>query len=244
MIVAMANQLTTTPRTAGGAATRERLLEAAMNLFGRHGYKATSVGAIEQAAGLAPRSGALYQYFAGKEELLVAALERRMESLTNLQAALELMPLGDLRAELRLLARWNLASLRDRAGMTTFLARDGEHVPGAIRAKLYTELVEQPYSHVVAWVQQRIGQVSPDVDVYALTLILVESMSAYVGLRSTFDRAPDGIDDDRYVEAWVALAADTIERARASPARMRRALAERSKAGDDRPDPRPAARRP
>src|SRR4030088_974380 len=102
MAVRTATPRTEAPRTAGGAATRERLLDAAMDLFGEHGYKATSVGAIEQAAGLAPRSGALYQYFSGKEELLVAALERRMESLTNLEAALELMPLGDLRAELRL----------------------------------------------------------------------------------------------------------------------------------------------
>ncbi len=202
-----------TPRTAGGAATRERLLDSAMVLFGQHGYRATSVGAIEQAAGLAPRSGALYQYFSGKEELLVAALERRMESLTSLQAALEMMPLGDLRAELRLLARSNLASLRDRAGMTSFLARDGEHVPAAVMAKLYAQLVEQPYAQVVAWVTQRLGEVSSDIDVYALTLILVESMSAYVNLRTTFDRAPDDIDDDRYVETWVALVADTIERA-------------------------------
>jgi AcrR family transcriptional regulator len=213
MITVVATERTTTPRTAGGAATRERLLDAAMDLFGQRGYKATSIGAIEQAAGLAPRSGALYQYFSGKEELLVAALERRTESLTNLQAALELMPLGDLRAELRLLARWNLASLRDRAGMTTFLSRDGEHVPAAVRKKLYEELVEQPYRQVVAWVRQRIGHASNDIDVYALTLILVESMAAYVSLRSTFDRAPDDIDDDRYVEAWVALAADTFERA-------------------------------
>jgi AcrR family transcriptional regulator len=219
MIVRMANERTTTPPTAGGTATRERLLDAAMDLFGQAGYKATSVGAIEQAAGLAPRSGALYQYFSGKEELLVAALERRMESLTKLQAALELMPLGDLRAELRLLARWNLASLRDRAGMTSFLARDGGYVPAAVRKKLYAELVEQPYAHVVAWVQQRIGHTSNDVDVYALTLILVESMAAYVNLRSTFDRAPDDIDDDRYVKAWVALTADTLERAAGQAAR-------------------------
>ena len=218
----MATGRKTTPRTAGGTATRERLLDAAMRLFAERGYKATSVGAIEQAARLSPRSGVLYQYFSGKEELLVAALERRMESLGNLQAALELMPLGDLRAELRVLARSNLASLRDRAGMTGFIARDGEQVPTAVREKLYAQLVEQPYAQVVAWVTQRLGEVPSDVDVYALTLILVESMAAYVGLRTTFDRAPDDIDDDRYVEAWVALAADTIERAADEPVATKR----------------------
>jgi hypothetical protein len=61
--------------------------------------------------------------------------------------------------------------------------------------------------------EQPSGEVPDDIDVYALTLILVESMSAYASLRTTFDRAPDDIDDDRYVEAWVALAADTLERA-------------------------------
>src|SRR6516225_3631644 len=158
-------------RSTKASSTRERLLDAAMELFGRRGYAGTSIGAIEQAAGLSPRSGALYQYFSGKEELLVAALERRMESLGNLQAALELMPLGDLRAELRVLARSNLASLRDRAGMTGFIARDGEQVPTAVREKLYAQLVEQPYAQVVAWVTQRLGEVPSDVDVYALTLI-------------------------------------------------------------------------
>jgi AcrR family transcriptional regulator len=223
MIVGVATGRKTIPRTAGGAATRERLLDAAMELFARRGYRATSVGAIEQVAGLAPRSGALYQYFSGKEELLVAALERRMESLANLQTALEMMPLGDLRAELRLLARSNLASLRDRAGMTGFLARDGEHVPAAVKEKLYAQLVEQPYAQVVAWVTQRLGEVPSDVDVYALTLILVESMAAYVGLRTTFDRVPDDIDDGRYVEAWVALAVDTLERAAGEPVAKRTA---------------------
>jgi AcrR family transcriptional regulator len=219
MIVGVASARKTTPRTAGGEATRDRLLDTAMELFGQRGYRATSVGAIEQAAGLAPRSGALYQYFAGKEELLVAALERRMVSLTSLHAALKLMPLGDLRAELRLLARSNLASLRARSGVTSFLARDGEHVPAAVKEQLYAQLVEEPYAQVVAWVKQRLGEVPGEIDVYALTLILVESMAAYVGLRTTFDRAPDEIDDDRYVEAWVALAADTLERAARGDAR-------------------------
>ena len=86
-------------------------------------------------------------------------------------------------------------------------------MPAAVRTKLYAQLVEQPYAHVVAWVTQRLGEVPGDIDVYALTLILVESMSAYVSLRMTFGRAPDDIDDDRYVETSVALAADTLERA-------------------------------
>ena len=189
-----------------------------MELFARKGYAATTIGAIEQAAGLAPRSGALYQYFTGKDELLSAALERKMQTLNDLPSALEMLPLGDLKAELRLLARWNLKSLQDREALTRFVLRDAQHVPEALRQELFLRLVDRPYAQVVAWVEHHIGAAAARrVDVYTLTLILVESMAAYTTLRATFDRLPDDIDDDRFVEAWVGLAAGAIGHA-AQPA--------------------------
>ena len=203
-----------TPTEIAGLPTRERLLDAAMDLFAQRGYGATSVGAIEAAAGLAPRSGALYQYFASKEALLAAAVERKIKTLDDLGPALEMLPLGDLKSELRLLARWNLKSLAEREALTRFVLRDAEHLPASLRRGLFERLVERPYAQVVAWVQQRIGPAAAGrTDVYALTLILVESMAAYTSLRAAFGRVPDGIDDDRFVEAWVDLVADVISRA-------------------------------
>jgi AcrR family transcriptional regulator len=200
--------------SARGSATRERLLDAAMELFAERGFVGTSVGAIEQAAGLAPRSGALYQYFTGKEELLAAALERKMASLDGLGGALELMPLGDLRAELRLLARWNLRSLAERDALTRFVLRDAQHVPTKLRRRMFERLVERPYAQVVAWIEQRIGTAAArQTDVYALALIAVESMAAYTTLRATFGRVPGAVDDSRFVDAWVDLVADAIDRA-------------------------------
>jgi AcrR family transcriptional regulator len=196
-----------------GTATRERLLDAAMETFARRGYAGTSIGAIETAAGLAPRSGALYQYFSGKDELLAEAVERKLAGLDDLGPALEMLPLGDLKSELRLLARWNLLSLADRDALTRFVLRDAEHLPPRLRRRLYERLVERPYAQVVDWVKQRIGPtLASGVDVYAVTLILVESMAAYTSLRAAFNRVPDDIDDDRFVEAWVNLVADAMLR--------------------------------
>jgi AcrR family transcriptional regulator len=202
-----------TKRRPGNSGTRERLLDAAMELFADRGYAGTSIGAVEKAAGLAPRSGALYQYFSGKDELLVAAIDRKMATLDDLAPALEMLPLGDLRAELRLLARWNLRSLADREALTRFILRDGQHVPAHLKRRLFERLVERPYGQIVAWIEERLGhQLAPETDVYALALILVESMAAYSNLRATFGRLPDDIDDDRFVEAWVALATGVVER--------------------------------
>jgi AcrR family transcriptional regulator len=185
-----------------------------MELFAVNGYGATSVGAIEKAAGLAPRSGALYQYFAGKEQLLAAAVERKVESLDELESALEMLPLGDLRAELILLARWNLRSLRERDALTRFVVRDAQHIPPNLRDELYKRLVERPYAQVAAWVSSRIGdRAAETTDVYAVSLVLVESMAAYNTLRAAFGRVPDDVDEERFVDAWVALASGAIERA-------------------------------
>lgn len=58
------------------AATRERLLRAALALFARDGYARTSVRAIAQHAGVA--TGLLYSHFSGKEALLRAIFEQSM----------------------------------------------------------------------------------------------------------------------------------------------------------------------
>ncbi len=55
---------------------RERILEAALDLFSERGYRAASMPEIARAAGTAV--GNLYRYFPSKEELLDAALPDRI----------------------------------------------------------------------------------------------------------------------------------------------------------------------
>ncbi len=57
------------------ASARERLLEAADQLFYAHGIAATGVDAVLQRAGASPAT--LYAHFSGKDGLVAAYLERR-----------------------------------------------------------------------------------------------------------------------------------------------------------------------
>lgn len=59
--------------------TRDRLIEAAMELFVYQGYGATGLAQIARTAGVLP--GSLYYFFPTKEDLLHATLERRKQSL-------------------------------------------------------------------------------------------------------------------------------------------------------------------
>jgi AcrR family transcriptional regulator len=180
-------------------------MTAAMALFAERGFDGTSVGEIERAAGLAARSGALYQYFkGGKAELLRSAVEHELQAIDELGSVLDMLPLGDLRAELTLMARWNLASLERRSQLTRFVRRDGTRLPPELRDTLYERLVAQPYGLIVDWLGQRLP--ASDADLYAIALILVEPMASYRSIRQTFGRVPDGLDDERFVAAWVETA--------------------------------------
>jgi AcrR family transcriptional regulator len=182
-------------------------MSAAMALFADRGFDGTSVGEIERAAGLAARSGALYQYFkGGKEELLRATIERELEAIDELGSVLDMLPLGDLQAELTLMARWNLASLERRSQLSRFVRRDAARLPTDLRDTLYDRLVDQPYGLVVAWLRERLPNAERAPDLYPLALILVEPMASYRSIRQTFGRVPDDIDDERFIAAWVQTA--------------------------------------
>lgn len=55
------------------SSTRDRIVQAAMELFWRKGYGSTSIADILETAGV--NSGSLYHFFKGKQELLIAVLE-------------------------------------------------------------------------------------------------------------------------------------------------------------------------
>jgi AcrR family transcriptional regulator len=69
------------PPTRKGKATRERLLEAATEVFGRLGYEATRVADINEAAGIS--HGLFYRHFKDKAEILIAVLERMNAQLRH-----------------------------------------------------------------------------------------------------------------------------------------------------------------
>lgn len=189
------------------APTRERLMDAVLSLVAERGYEAASVGAIEDAAGLARRSGALYLHFKSKDDVLHAAIDRELAAVDELGSVLEMLPLGDLRSELTLMARWNLNSLERRRMLATLVRREPCRLPPELLDKLYDRLVDQPYRRIVGWLEQRFrgaGVEPPDLP--ALAMVLIEAMASYRFMRETFGRTFDDLDDERFVAGWVDIA--------------------------------------
>jgi AcrR family transcriptional regulator len=75
----------------GSGETRDAAIRAAIDLFGRHGYEATSMRQIAHALGM--KAPSLYNHFASKEELFVAALTDVLSQFT--EAVLDPIDPGD-----------------------------------------------------------------------------------------------------------------------------------------------------
>ena len=68
-------------REVGSSQARERLLEAAYELFSRRGVQAVGIDAIIERSGVARQT--MYRHFASKQDLVLAFLERRDELWTR-----------------------------------------------------------------------------------------------------------------------------------------------------------------
>ena len=76
---------------AQGREARDELLAAALQVFARRGYRQAGVDEIAAVAGYS--KGALYWHFSGKEELLMALLEERIDArMREMVALLESAP--------------------------------------------------------------------------------------------------------------------------------------------------------
>jgi AcrR family transcriptional regulator len=144
--------------------TRERLIEAAAEVFNRLGYHGASLEAVAEAAGYT--KGAVYSNFASKADLFIALAERRgmgAELEPTWQAFLA-MPIGDfidgmgemLRAQAARDEAWDvltielwLAAMRDPA-LRSVMAHDyrqmREEFGPVIERKLADEGITTPFS--------------------------------------------------------------------------------------------------
>ena len=123
-----------------------------MRLFSQQGYRATSVKQIEQAAGLVPGCGALYNHFRSKQELLAAVIDRQLDRRRAMHDISALFAgRGDLRTELSLLCRYLMSVLDQESEFLQVVARTpADKSPRLTDA--YAALIDGLYSELGDWI--------------------------------------------------------------------------------------------
>ena len=194
----------------GSGGTSERIVAEGLRLFVERGFRGTTIGDIEEAAGLTRRAGALYNHFRSKEAVLEAAFDRHVRELEAMHSAIEMMPLGDLRAELTLLGRWGLHMLRQERNLRRIVITEGDRFP-ALKERYRVAVVDRSYAEALTFLRRKIEEGElPALDPEALAALMAGALLGYQLELDVFDRAILGVDEERFlktfVEAGMALA--------------------------------------
>lgn len=188
------------------SAARQRVLTAAMALFGRQGFHATTVAQIEQAAGLTPGAGGLYRHVRSKRDLLAQGLRRQIDEGPSLLQLLETVrPFDELsmREQLLAIARAALARLDHERDLNRLLIRDLAHHPELLALVRDHEL-RSVHGALAGWLR---SQRPRGVDAAALATVLMGAVSHYWLLTDVFaGEHPLTADVDGFLEAVVTVA--------------------------------------
>jgi AcrR family transcriptional regulator len=188
--------------------TRDRIIDEAMHLFSQQGYAGTSIAKVEAAAGLTPGAGGLYHHFKSKEAVLAAGIERhlsRLDALRDIHRVLT--PLGDLKAELILTARYILTELDSESELLRILASEARNRPEML-TNAVDQLVNSTFDGFTRWIEER-TQRSQTRDARAIAAVGLGSLLSSRLLRDVIG-IPAQVDDETLVTAWVALMLDAL----------------------------------
>ena len=201
--------------TARRSARAEELLDHAMRLFAERGYGATSVADIQQAVGMTPGSGALYKHFPSKEALLAAGIEQFVDEVRLAPVELPKLEAARLRPILRMVAEAIIDRLSTNDEGFRIAWRDLGPFP-ELRQHVLDDRIQLGFDLVTAWLDRGVddGEIAVE-DPAATAAVLLGSLVYFRMMPLLLGEVPavrHGVDDRRFVDAWVELAYATLRR--------------------------------
>ena len=201
------------------------ILDAALQVFAERGYRNTRLEDIGDAAGVT--KGAIYHYFANKEELLLRAIEHRREEAFGRIEEILRDRTAPVSTRLRLVVRRWFGSLpKERLAVVTLLVQGIAHeAPDAFRrwlsggptasARLIATLVREGQAR---------GEFRSDADADVAARLLVSGLLQQTVWQQYADDVPDlGVAQDRLVDSALELFLHGLRPiGRSAPLRLKR----------------------
>ncbi|MET0830503.1 MAG: helix-turn-helix domain-containing protein [Microbacterium sp.] len=187
------------------------MLEAAAELFGLNGYKATTIAQIEKAAGLSPGSGGLYRHFPSKKALLHESLKRQVDSGPDLSRYMS-PPADpdDIRSQLRAIAQAGLRRLEHERDLNRLLLRDLRDFPDLLAMVRDTEL-RRVHDGLTRWLGANGG--AGALDPATVAAILMGAVSHYWIMSDVYGGThPFHPHEDDFLTALADMTASALRR--------------------------------
>ncbi|MFF5258002.1 TetR/AcrR family transcriptional regulator [Actinomadura viridis] len=186
--------------------TRERILDAALELIQRRGFGGTTVTDIEERAGLSPGSGSFYRHFRSKQHVFGELFERELDRAEQHRRTFERGPLtGDSTDALARRLLQQLEYMARIRPLITLLAREHGRFP-ELTGKIRDALLDQGIAEEAAHLQRDLPGISDD-DPHALLAVMVSALTGYHLSSEFFGRPPADIDPARFAAALARLLA-------------------------------------
>lgn len=185
--------------------TPERIKQAALELFRERGFHRTPVADIEEAAGLSGGSGAFYRHFETKKEVLEAVIDDVVAGRERLESLLEMLALGDLEAEARLLLKRGLKLMEPGQKLYLTLLPLAQEYPD-LYEQLRERIIRPSYDTAEAWIRQKQADGELDVDdPEALAGVIVNALAHYRQEIELFGEGPTEVSREAYLDQMVEL---------------------------------------
>ena len=190
---------------------RQRILDAAAELFLRQGYAETSLRHIAAAAGM--KAGSLYYHFDSKDDLLSAILRRGIEVMVDAFAGVSPEPRAKPRDILSAHVRAHLGALFEHGPYTAAHVITFHTAPSSVRE----EIVPERDRYEALWTDLLrdlvdAGAMAPDVDIGLSRLTMFGAMNTTIewfdAERSTLDDLAETITR----QFWDGVATDGRDR--------------------------------
>ena len=181
----------------------------AMRLFAERGYAATSVGDIQEAAGMTAGSGALYKHFPSKQALLQAGVRRFIGH--GAVAATQLPdPEGAVEPALREIGAAVLQALAEDEAAMRVAWRDLPAFPDLSRDFVEARL-QFGFAQLADWLSHVGESGGAEVeDPEATAAVLLGAPAFFRVMQAMLGEAPGHVSDERFLEAWVRLASRAL----------------------------------
>ena len=191
--------------------TKDRIMQAALELFVAQGYQKTSIARIETEAGLVPRAGAFYRHFESKQ-VLIEELAKSHVSETPEEFGLDrLADFGDTRSELVAIAlKYEEAMIRQKP-----FARLIEEIRLLdFGAELQDELDTDMMIGLATWVSKK--PAAKDLSQKQVAALLISMIGGWLFYIFKFqqDMPADILDRDTMLDEWATRWASILDTAR------------------------------
>ena len=192
------------------AATRDRILDAALAAFATRGVEGTPITDLEEAAGLAPGSGGFYRYFRTKDEALDAVVRREIDRVQIVADGVPppLDPGTDLRTAVRMILEEGLNTLSSLGPLLAILAREQGRMP-ELGVLVSEQLLEGGLRHDAARIAGLLGDEGPAA-AHQLMAVVLSSIVGYTLATEYFGTPPGGVDRDQYIDTLTDLIAPPV----------------------------------